>query len=316
MNNRHDAVFKDLITNRDFAVSFLKQYMPSELVSLIDWKSVKLDAANVEHLRQQQKSNFKQKEQSDLTFLFKFKDGKHGAVFVHIESQTTDDGTIVIRVRHYQTAYLLDYMKRHKTTKNLPLVVSIIYYANKKPFSHSLDINQYFANPAVAKKYAFTTQFVDLNRFSDEEILQHGFIAGYELILKAIREKDIDGKLQIAVNQIEAYDNIARQVLIKYMSYYSDMETDAFYDKIINKKPNLKGDVMTVAEQWKQQGHQEGLQQGMQQGMQQGALEKARETALNLSRMGLDDDKIVEATGLEKSVIAELKKVSSKATQH
>ena len=97
---------------------------------------------------------------------------------------------------------------------------------------------------------------------------------------------------------------------------YSDMETDALYDKIINKKPNLKGDVMTVAEQWKQQGHQEGLQQGMQEGVQQGVLEKARETALNLSRMGLDDDKIVEATGLEKSVIAELKKVSSKATQH
>ena len=94
--------------------------MPSELVSLIDWESVKLDAANVEHLRQQQKANFKQKEQSDLTFLFKFKDGENGAVFVHIESQTTDDGSIVIRVRHYQTAYLLDYMKRHKTTKNLP----------------------------------------------------------------------------------------------------------------------------------------------------------------------------------------------------
>lgn len=51
MNNRHDAVFKDLITNRDFAVSFLKQYMPSELVSLIDWGSVRLDSANVEHTR-------------------------------------------------------------------------------------------------------------------------------------------------------------------------------------------------------------------------------------------------------------------------
>ena len=312
MNNRHDAVFKDLITNRDFAVSFLKQYMPSELVSLIDWESVKLDAANVEHLRQQQKANFKQKEQSDLTFLFKFKDGKHGAVFVHIESQTTDDGTIVIRVRHYQTAYLLDYMKRHKTTKNLPLVVSIIYYANKKPFSHSLDINAYFANPTLAEKYAFTTQFVDLNRFSDEEILNHGLIAGYELILKAIREKDIDGKLQIAINQIEAYDNIARQVLIKYMSYYSDLETDAFYGKIIDNKPDLKGDVMTVAEQLKQQGHQEGLQQGMQQG----ALEKARETALNLLSFGDSLEKVEKVTGLEKSVIEELKKVASKSTQH
>ena len=122
--------------------------------------------------------------------MFKFQDGKDGAVFVHIESQTGDDGTIVIRTRHYQTAYLLDYVKRHKTTKDLPLVVSIIYYANKKPFSYSLDINDYFSNKELAKKYAFTTQFVDLNRLSDEEIIDHGLIAGYEIILKAIREKN------------------------------------------------------------------------------------------------------------------------------
>jgi len=300
MSNRHDSVFKDLITNRDFAVSFLKQYVPAELISLIDWESVKLDAANVEHLRQQQKANFKQKEQSDLTFLFKFKNGKNGAVFVHIESQTTDDGTIVIRTRHYQTAYLLDYMKRHKTTKNLPLVVSIIYYANKKPFSHSLDINEYFENSKLAEKYAFTTQFVDLNRFSDEEILNHGFIAGYEIILKYIRQKQIDGKLDMAVNHIEMYDHIVRQVLIKYMSDHSDMETDAFYGKIIDRQPNLKGDVMTVAQQWKQQG----------------ALEKARETAINFLSMGLAVDEVAKGTGLEKSVIEALKKSASQSTQH
>ena len=304
MADQHDRVFKDLITNRDFAVSFLKQYMPTELANLIDWVSVKLDSANVEHFRQQQKENIKQKEQSDLTFLFDFKDGKHGAVFVHIESQTGDDGTIVIRTRHYQTSYLLDYMKRNKTVKDLPLVVSIIYYANKKPFSHSLNIDDYFANKELAKKYAFTTQFIDLNRFSDEEIVQHGFIAGYELILKAIREKNIDGKLEMAVNQIEAYDQIVRQVLIKYMSNYSDMETDEFYGKIINSKPNLESDVMTVAEQWEKRG----IDKGIQQGMQQGALQKARETARNLLACGDSLDKVSTVTGLDKSTVDAIKK--------
>ena len=308
MADQHDRVFKDLITNRDFAVSFLKQYMPTELANLIDWVSVKLDSANVEHFRQQQKENIKQKEQSDLTFLFSFKDGKHGAVFVHIESQTGDDGTIVIRTRHYQTSYLLDYMKRNKTVKDLPLVVSIIYYANKKPFSHSLNIDDYFANKELAKKYAFTTQFIDLNRFSDEEIVQHGFIAGYELILKAIREKNIDGKLEMAVNQIEAYDQIVRQVLIKYMSNYSDMETDEFYGKIINSKPNLESDVMTVAEQWEKRGIDKGIQQGMQQGMQQGALQKAQETARNLLADGLSIDRVEKYTGLDKSTVDAIKK--------
>ena len=59
MADKHDAVFKDLIANKDFAISFLQQYMPSELVSLVDWKTVKLDSANVEHTRQQQKINLK-----------------------------------------------------------------------------------------------------------------------------------------------------------------------------------------------------------------------------------------------------------------
>ena len=160
-------------------------------------------------------------------------------------------------------------------------MVSIIYYANKKPFSHSLNINDYFANKELAEKYAFTTQFVDLNRYSDEEILEHGFIAGYELILKAIREKNIDGKIGIAVHKIQAYDHFARQVLIRYMSQYSDMETDAFYDRIIDSKPDLKGDVMTVAQQWERQGE----------------MKKAQETARNLLAFGDSSDKVARVTG-------------------
>ena len=308
MAGQHDSVFKDLIGNRDFAISFLMTYLPKELVSFVDWHTVKLESANVEHVRQQQKDNQKHKEQSDLTFLFKFKDGKNGAVFVHIESQTGDDGTLLIRTRHYQTSYLLDYMKLHKTTKDLPLVVSIIYYANKKPFSHSLNINDYFANTELAKQYAFTTQFIDLNRYSDEEIVAHGFIAGYELILKAIREKNIDGKLDIAINQIEAYDHIARQVLIRYMSQYSEMETDMFYDKLIHSKPDLKGDVMTVAEQWKKQG--------MQQGMQQGRFLEKQETARTMLADGISVDMVGKYTSLDRDTVLKLKSAVDSKTQH
>jgi predicted transposase YdaD len=69
MADQHDSVFKDLIGNRDFAICFLMTYLPKELVALVDWHTVKLESANVEHIRQQQKDNQKHKEQSDLTFL-------------------------------------------------------------------------------------------------------------------------------------------------------------------------------------------------------------------------------------------------------
>ena len=70
MADQHDRVFKDLIVNREFALSFLQQYLPPKLAVQVDWATVRLDAANVEHTRQQHKSNVKQKEQSDVNFVF------------------------------------------------------------------------------------------------------------------------------------------------------------------------------------------------------------------------------------------------------
>ena len=59
MADKHDHVFKDLISNKDFAINFLKNYMPAELIDLVDWDIVNLELANVEHIRQQQKANKK-----------------------------------------------------------------------------------------------------------------------------------------------------------------------------------------------------------------------------------------------------------------
>ena len=60
--DQYDAILKDLIGNRDFAISFLQTYMPKELATIIEWETVKLQAANIEHQRRQQNKNVKQKE--------------------------------------------------------------------------------------------------------------------------------------------------------------------------------------------------------------------------------------------------------------
>ena len=91
---------------------------------------------------------------------------------------------------------------------------------------------------------------------------------------------------------LKTWETPAKTMLEKYKEYLTD-------DEVF---------VMTAAEQLKQQG--------LQQGLQQGALEKARETALNFLSMGLPVDEVAKGTGLEKSVIEELKKVASKQTRH
>ena len=314
MANKHDKVIKDLINNREFAISWLQQYLDAKLVSLVDWKSVVINSANVEHSRQSHKKNIKSKEQSDISFAFKFKNGNDGAIFVHVEAQTTNDETLIIRVRHYQTAYLLDFIKKNKGVKKLPLIVSIIYYANKQPFTHGLDINDYFQNPALAKKHAFTTKFIDLNRMSDEEISNHGYISAYELVLKYIRENKIDENLKILIKQMVNCDLTYRLVLLKYIGDCSYLSNEEFKTKVIECENKLENDMNTVAEQWKKEGYgigyDDGIVTGIEKGIERGSLEAKKQTAKNLIKMGIEDEKIIVATGLTTSVIDELK------TQH
>ncbi|OIN84946.1 Rpn family recombination-promoting nuclease/putative transposase [Francisella sp. TX07-6608] len=308
MANQHDIIVKDLLGNRELSVSFLQQYMPQELVSLVDWTTVVLDSANVEHVRQTHKRNNKQKEQSDLAFLFKFKDGKQGAIICHIEHQNDNDKTILLRTKHYQTSYLLDFLKRNKNKGDLPVIYSLIYYTNKKEFSHSFDIYDYFQNPELARKYAFRTEFIDLVRMSDEEIEKHGKVSGLESVLKYVSLREVDGNLEMLAQDIETYDQVIRISLLKYLSSYSDLEENVFYDKILHIAPKLKGDIMTVAEQWElkgvEKGKLEGLQQGKLEGLQQGKLETARK----LLSMGLSIEEIQQATGLTHSDIQKLYK--------
>lgn len=294
MPDQHDRILKDLLTNREFSVPVLKQHMPQGLVPLVDWHHVELDSANVEHIRQQHKNNDKQKELSDLTFTFKFKDGKLGTCFVHLEFQTTDDLTIIVRTRHYQTSYLLDFIKRNQGVKKLPLVVSIIYYANKKPFSHSFDILEYFQNIELSKQFAFTTQFIDLSRFSHEEILSHGYIAGLECILKHVAEKNVDAHLGIISRTIKTYDSFARQTLIRYLANHSGIEKSVLSGTIISHEYELEGDMKTVAQQWIDEGMQKAKPRYLAEGIEKGIEAVAR----NLLADNEPIEKIMRVTGL------------------
>ena len=302
----HDAVFKDLSANREFRIAFLKQYMPEELAKTVEWDTVELYSVNVEHVRQQDKDNVKTKEQSDLAFMFRFRGGNKGMVFAHIENQTTEDITIVLRSLHYQSSILLDYMKSNPR-KKLPLIFSIIYYANKKPFKYSHNIHDYFQDGELAERYAFKNKFVDLSLIDDVELAGHGYLSGYELIFKHIRQGDIDGTLDMVSTMLKTYDHFSRRVLIKYMIRHTDMQPEDFCDKIITSEPELRDDVMTTAEILELRGKEKGLQEGRQEGVHIGEDKKAHDVALKLLKRGDSVADVVDISGLTKAEVTKIK---------
>ena len=76
---------------------------------------------------------------------------------------------------------------------------------------------------------------MDLSLIEDEELAEHSYLSGYELIFKHIRKGDIDGTLDMVTTMLKVYDHFSRKVLITYMCRYVDMQPEDFYDKIINQ---------------------------------------------------------------------------------
>jgi predicted transposase YdaD len=111
------------------------------------------------------------------------------------------------------------------------------------------------------------------------------------------------------------YDSFARQTLIKYMSDYSDLDFNEFYDKIISSSLDLQGDVMTVSQQIEARALQKHAPMLKAEGKAEGARDKAVATARKLLIMGLDVAKVVEATDLSKEEVSALAE-EVKASRH
>ena len=186
-------------------------------------------------------------------------------------------------------------------------MVSIIYYINKKPFSHSLNIYDHFQNAQLARKYAFTTQFIDLSKFTDKELLKHGYIAGLECILKCVAEKNVDARLDIIGHAITSYDSFTRKTLIRYLARHSGLENQVLSDKIINNQPSLENDMKSAAQQWIDEGIEQGVilgkQEGIEKGIKQGVEQGVEKVARNMFSEGDSIEKIARVTGLTNSAL-------------
>ena len=190
----------------------------------------------------------------------------------------------------------------------------MIYHGKVTPYPYETDLMKMFKNPDLAEKYFLKPLLVDYGQYTDQELLKHGEISGLEIAFKHAFDDTIAD--EVITSLMLGLKKCAKIEMIRDWYMYALKTWESPAKKMLEKyKEYLTEDevfVMTAAEQLKQQGHQEG----MQQGMQQGALEGKKETAINFLSMGLAVDEVAKGTGLEKSVIEELKKVASKRTQH
>lgn len=292
----HDAVFKQFLTNPETAKDFMQLHLPLWLQPLCNFSTLQLEYGSFveESLRPYY---------SDVLYSLKTTEGD-GYIYVLIEHQSTPDRCMAFRLFRYAIAA----MQRHLDAghKHLPLVIPVLYYMGKRsPYPYSTHWLELFANPALAEKI-YNTPFpiVDVTVIPDDEILGHRRMAALTLMQKHIYKRDLSVMLDKFTPPLWQ-EYMTRQQMVTLINYLirtgETEDASAFIEHLAQKVPQLKDEMMTIAQQLKQMG----FEKGEQRGIEIGGREKAFTIALTLLEKGFDRASVQEITGLSEEELSQ-----------
>jgi predicted transposase/invertase (TIGR01784 family) len=181
----HDKIVKTVLSDVKLAKRFMRFHLPLALKKDINLETLKIEKGTFvdrrlcEHL-------------SDLLYSVNVK-GKKSYIYLLLESQSTVDPLMAFRLLQYTVQIMQQHLKSNKNSKQLPLVYPMVYYTgqpSKKGFTR--DITDCFENPKLAKEYFLKPfKLIDLNTFSDDDLLKDKLLSGLQLIQKHIYERDL-----------------------------------------------------------------------------------------------------------------------------
>jgi len=286
MSNPHDRFFKAVFGQREHAVDHFQRFLPSKMVGALDLAGTEsvpgsfVDEALTERL-------------SDLLFRIPLRHAPEGGpsesfIYLLFEHQSTVDDMMAFRLLRYMTRIWDRWLGEHPTAKRLPVVVPLVLYQGPRPWTAVTEFGGLFTLPH-ARGEAFAScvpQFeMVLNDLSqvDDEALRQGAMAGIgRLLLKHIRDPDLEDKLSDLLDSLSAGAiGVLKAValVVEYVLQASEV-SDVTLARILEHKagPRAGEIAMTTAEKLLQQGRLEGRAEGREEGR----LRKARGVVLRL----------------------------------
>lgn len=288
-NTPHDAVFRQMLTQREVARDFLQIHLPKIFLNICEMDSLKLESGSF--IEDDLRTSY-----SDILYSLQTKHGP-GYVYVLIEHQSKPDKFMAFRLMRYAIAAMQHHLNAgHKT---LPLVVPILFYQGlESPWPFPLNWHNLFSEPKLAKAlYSNEFALVDLTIMPDNQILQHQRIAMLELLQKHIRRRDLSELLDPLITLLtqDHLNESQIDVLVNYMLKTGNTtKPGELVRQLAQSAPLYKEQLMTIAEWLEEKGRAEGMQKGLEEGRQA----EARTIACKMIASGLEPNLIMHLTGL------------------
>ncbi len=313
----HDKFFRSIMVNPKVAREFFEQNLPEDVKAVIDFSTIQLQKESYigDKLRLQV---------ADLLYSADFS-GKQGYLYVLIEHQSSPSRFMALRIIKYIIAIMEEHIKKTRD-RFLPAVYPCIYYTGNRKYNYSTDLFDLFGrNKELVRNVLLRPyQLIDLSEIPDEKLkerfLRYGVVAQ---VMKHIHDNNFLPILKEVVGDLKTIEELGEMdyihAVLSYAMNANDLDKKEFIEVVKKGLTKIsEGEIMTLADQFRQEGRQEGKREGYNEAMlaieqekraslEKGKQEKAETIALNLFSQGLSFEQIATATGLTSQQIEEIK---------
>jgi len=278
VTNPHDKLFRETWSDLAVAQSFLRHYLPQEVLTVTDLGTLEIC-----------KDSFVEKELreyfSDMLYKVRLADAP-GYVYILFEHKSYEEKLIHLQLLEYMLKIWQLALKQDKKTA-LPVVIPLVLYHGRFPWAGETRLSSLLTGPSdVLADYIPDFRFVlyDLARFSDEEIKGAVLARVVMLIFKHIFDPDVAEKLpgifSLMRELMEKETGLQYiEAVMRYLFHtIDDMSADQIKAIVEQSLTAKEGDfIMTLAEKLRQEGFEKGIRQGMEKGIRQGMEKGMRE---------------------------------------
>lgn len=268
----------------EMAKHFFREHLPENLLQKIDLNNLKLQKQTF--IDEAYKST-----EADVVY-----SAQIGEIPIYLyllcEQQTKVDQNLAFRLLIYIVRIMEEHRKQHPK-QPLPLVYPMVVYTGDEPWTAPLDIFPLFGEAEELARQIFLKpyQLLDVNRIDDDELRRQELFGLVAFVLKYRKTTDFKRFLKRLLpwlHEIERHFPSSVSLGGVVLKYIIDRSPQGDKELLVQEAQHylseeLTGEIMTIAQQWKEEGIQKGLQQGMiiakqwkeegvQKGLQQGEI--------------------------------------------
>ncbi len=263
--NIHDKFVKERLSQRENAIDFLKNYLPAELLEIVDLTGIKIEKDSF--VTEELKEYF-----TDLLYKVDIK-GNESYVYVLFEHKSYPDKYVSLQILEY---ILKCWKVKKKGNKKLPVVLPLVIYHGKKNWKYGNRLSEIVSKEDVRlQKYIPDFEYIlyDICRYEDEEITG---IEEMKLFMQLLKyggldklEEELEKILELLKYLMNDRDKFTSYII--YIMKIIEIEPKKLA-KMVSEKVSKEGGelIMTTAQILINEGMEIGIIEGEIRGLLEG----------------------------------------------